>query len=56
LGKVISSDLLELLHDKAQGLIVILLMVMYIDAKNIIQKLNFGDLTDRIRICTIRRL
>jgi hypothetical protein len=30
LGKVISSDLLELLHDKAQGLIVILLMVMRI--------------------------
>jgi hypothetical protein len=51
LGKVISSDLLELLHDKAQGLIVILLMVMYIDAKILYKKLNFGDLTDRIRIC-----
>jgi hypothetical protein len=42
------------LHDKAR-LIVTFDGDAYIDAKNI-TKAKFGDLTDRIRMCTIRRL
>jgi len=52
LGKVISMGLLEILHDRAQGLIVILLdSDAYEDAKKLYNQLNFGDLRNRIRIC-----
>jgi hypothetical protein len=51
LGKFISNMFLDLLHDKAQGLIVIVLDGdAYEDAKNLYWKLNFGELLGRIRI------
>jgi hypothetical protein len=52
LGKFISDKLIEQLHDKAQGLIVIVLDGdAYEDAKILYKKLSFGDLLGRIRIC-----
>jgi hypothetical protein len=52
LGKFISMELKDLLHDKAQGLIVVLLDGdAYKDAINIYKQLSFGDLLGRIRIC-----
>jgi|TARA_R110000782_G_scaffold21299_1_gene57350 hypothetical protein len=51
LGKFIPDKFLELLHDYAQGLIVIVLDGdAYEDAKNLYWKLNFGNLLGRIRI------
>jgi hypothetical protein len=53
LGKFISLELIELLHDKAQGLIVVLLDGdAYKDAVKIYKQLSFGDLNGRIRICS----
>lgn len=53
LGKVISQKLLDMLHDKALGYIVIILDGDAIeDAKKLYKQLNFGNLRDRIRICT----
>lgn len=52
LGKFVSDKLLDMLHDKAKGLIVIVLDDdAYDDAKILYKKLNFGNLRDRIRIC-----
>jgi len=52
LGKFISMDLIELLHDKAQALICVVLDGdAYEDAIKLYKKLNFGNLRDRIRIC-----
>lgn len=52
LGKFISQQLLELLHDKAMGYIVIVLDDdAYEDAKNLYKQLNFGNLRGRIKIC-----
>lgn len=52
LGKFMSNKLIEQLHDKAQGLIVIVLDGdAYEDAKILYKKLSFGDLMGRIRIC-----
>lgn len=52
LGKFISPELLEKLHDKAGAYIVILLDDdAYEDAKRLYKQLNFGDLRGRIRIC-----
>ena len=52
LGKVLSQQLLELLHDHAKGYIVIVLDGdAYEDAKSIYRQLNFGNLIGRIRIC-----
>lgn len=52
LGKFISMELVDMLHDRAQGLIVIVLDGdAYEDAVNLYKKLNFSDLRDRIRIC-----
>ena len=51
LGKFLSPQLLELLHDKAQGFIVIVLDDdAYDDAKRLYRELNFGNLRDRIRL------
>lgn len=51
LGKFISDQLLELLHDKAMGYIVIVLDDdAYEDAKRLYRQLNFGDLRSRIKI------
>lgn len=51
LGKFISQQLLELLHDKALANIVIVLDDdAYEDAKNLYKELNFGDLRGRIKI------
>lgn len=51
LGKFISSKLLELLHDKAKGYIVIVLDDdAYEDAKRLYRQLNFGNLRGRIKI------
>jgi DNA primase len=51
LGKYLPNILLELLHDKAQGFIVIVLDDdAYEDAKFLYRQLNFGDLRGRIRI------
>lgn len=51
LGKFISEQLIELIHDKAMSYIVIVLdNDAYEDAKILYQKLNFGDLRGRIRI------
>jgi DNA primase len=51
LGKFLSPQLLELLHDKAQGFIVIVLDDdAYEDAKRLYRELNFGNLRDRIRL------
>lgn len=52
LGKFIAPELLEKLHDKAGGYIVIVLDDdAYEDAKKLYRELNFGDLRGRIRIC-----
>lgn len=52
LGKYLPSNLLELLHDKAMGYVVIVLDDdAYEDAKRLYRELNFGNLRDRIRIC-----
>lgn len=52
LGKYISSKLLELLHDKAMGYIVIVLDAdAYDDAKLLYRQLNFGNLRGRVKIC-----
>jgi hypothetical protein len=52
LGKFISDELLEKLHDKAGSYIVVLLDDdAYDDAKVLYKKLNFCDLTDRVMIC-----
>lgn len=51
LGKYLSEQLLELLHDKALGNIVIVLDDdAYEDAKNLYRQLNFGNLRGRIKI------
>ena len=51
LGKFLSPQLLELLHDKAQAFVVILLDDdAYEDAKRLYRELNFGNLRDRIRL------
>jgi len=51
LGKYLPSKLLELLHDKAMGYIVIVLDDdAYEDAKALYRELNFGNLRDRIKI------
>jgi DNA primase len=51
LGKFLSPQLLELLHDKAQGFVVIVLDDdAYEDAKRLYRELNFGNLRDRIRL------
>ena len=51
LGKFISPQLLELLHDNAQAFVVIVLDDdAYEDAKRLYRELNFGNLRDRIRI------
>ena len=51
LGKYIPEPLLELLHDHAKGFIVIVLDDdAWEDAKNLYRKLNFGNLTGRIKI------
>jgi DNA primase len=52
LGKYISEQLLELLHDHATGYIVIVLDDdAWEDAINLYKKLDFGNLTGRIKIC-----
>jgi hypothetical protein len=52
LGKYISQELLELLHDKAMANIVIVLDDdAYEDAKFLYKQLNFGNLRGRIKIC-----
>jgi hypothetical protein len=52
LGKHLSMLLLEALHDRAQGLIVIVLDGdAYKDAVELYKQLNFGLLSGRIRIC-----
>jgi DNA primase len=52
LGKFVSDKLLEMLHDKAKALVVIVLDDdAYEDAKLLYKKLNFGELRDRIRVC-----
>jgi len=51
LGKFLSPQLLELLHDKSQGFVVIVLDDdAYEDAKRLYRELNFGNLRDRIRL------
>lgn len=51
LGKYISFKLLELLHDKANGFIVVCLDDdAYEDAKLLYKQLNFGNLRGRIKI------
>lgn len=51
LGKYIPLQLLDLLHDKALGNIVIVLDDdAYEDAKNLYKELNFGNLRGRIKI------
>ena len=51
LGKFLSSQLLELLHDNAQAFVVIVLDDdAYDDAKRLYRELNFGNLRDRIRL------
>ena len=51
LGKYISDKLLELLHDKSNSFIVIVLDDdAYEDAKLLYKKLNFGKLYGRIKI------
>jgi DNA primase len=51
LGKFIPEQLLEMLHDKANANIVILLDDdAYEDAKNLYRQLNFGNLRGRIKI------
>jgi DNA primase len=53
LGKIVSPMLLDLLHDKSCGNIVIVLDDdAYDDAVRIYNELNFGNLRDRIRIVT----
>lgn len=53
LGKYISNILIDKLYENAQGLIVILLDGdAREDAEFLYQKLNFGKLRGRIRICT----
>jgi DNA primase len=52
LGKYISPKLLELLHDKAMGYIVIVLDDdAKLDSLLLYKQLNFGNLRDRIKIC-----
>ena len=52
LGKFISQQLLELLHDKSHGFVVIVLDDdAYEDAKILYRQLNFGNLRGRIKIC-----
>jgi DNA primase len=51
LGKFLSPQLLELLHDNAQAFIVIVLDDdAYEDAKRLYRELNFGDLRGRIKL------
>lgn len=51
LGKYISPQLLDLLHDKAQSFVVIVLDDdAYDDAKSLYRQLNFGDLRGRIKL------
>jgi len=51
LGKYITDDLIVFLHDNAKSFIVIVLDDdAYDDAVNLYRKLNFGDLTGRIKI------
>jgi DNA primase len=52
LGKFISEKLLELLYEKANCNIIIVLDSDAVkDAINLYKTLNFGNLTDRIKIC-----
>lgn len=51
LGKFLSPQLIELLHDNAQAFIVIVLDDdAYEDAKRLYRELNFGDLRGRIKL------
>jgi len=51
LGKYLTLDLLELLHDNAQANIIIFLDDdAYEDAKRLYRELNFGDLRGRIKL------
>jgi DNA primase len=51
LGKILSNNLLELLHDKAAGFIVIVLDDdAWEDAKSLYKQLNFGNLRGRIKL------
>lgn len=51
LGKFIPNNLIEVLHDRAMGYIVILLdSDAYQDAINLYKQLNFGDLRGRIKL------
>lgn len=51
LGKFISQQLLELLHDRAKGLVIVVLDGdAYSDGEKLYNQLNFGELRDRIRI------
>jgi len=51
LGKFISNKLLELLHDKSSGFVVIVLDGdAWEDAKILYQQLNFGNLRGRIKL------
>jgi len=57
LGKYISDKLMDLLHDNANGNIVIVLDDdAYEDAKILYHQLNFGNLRDRIRIVKIQNI
>lgn len=51
LGKILSNNLLELLHDKSAGFIVIVLDDdAWEDAKSLYKQLNFGNLRGRIKL------
>lgn len=52
LGKHISDNLLELLHDSSNGYVVVVLdSDAWEDAKHLYRKLEFGKLIGRIKIC-----
>lgn len=54
LGKYLSLELIDMLYEKANGYIVILLdSDAYDDAKSLYKQLNFGKLYGRIRICKV---
>jgi DNA primase len=51
LGKILSNNLLDLLHDKSAGFIVIVLDDdAWEDAKSLYRQLNFGNLRGRIKL------
>lgn len=52
LGKYITDELLDKLHEKARSYVVVLLdSDATEDAKLLYRKLNFGNLRDRVKIC-----